>query len=106
MHAGTNPDMPRTIFKDGITTLTNLNHTSIVGIMLIVIILSLTDDGQCSIPDSLVGRMIPKHGKKSRRAKINITCQGAKQRKDPKDPKPSESKSRVKVIFRVTETRK
>ena len=46
MHAGTNPDMPRTIFKDGITKLTKLTHTYIVGIMLTVIILSLTDDGQ------------------------------------------------------------
>ena len=46
MHADTNSDMPRTIFKDGITTLTKLTHTYIVGIMLTVIILSLTDDGQ------------------------------------------------------------
>ncbi len=42
--AGTNPDMPRTLFKDGICTLTKLSH--VVGIVLVVTIMSLTDDGR------------------------------------------------------------
>ena len=46
MTAGTNPEMPRTLFKDGITRLTKLAHTHYVGILLVVTILSLTDDGK------------------------------------------------------------
>ena len=46
MTAGTNPDMPRTLFKDGVTRLTKLAHTHYVGILLVVTILSMTDDGK------------------------------------------------------------
>ena len=40
--AGTATDMPRLLFKDGITTITNVTASTNVGIM---VILSLTDKG-------------------------------------------------------------
>jgi len=46
MHASTNLDMLKTIFKNGVTTLIKLTHISIVYMMLTGIILLLTDDGQ------------------------------------------------------------
>ena len=65
---------------------------------------------ECSIPDSSVGRMIPKHGKNRDVLKSILRVKAQNKEKIQKiqnqDPKLSESKSRVKVIFRVTETRK
>ena len=46
LHSGTNKTMPRTLFKDGVTKLTQINHTYCVGIMLVLVIMTLTDDGK------------------------------------------------------------
>ena len=43
--AGTATDMPRLLFKDGITSITNVTASTNVGIMFLVVILSLTDKG-------------------------------------------------------------
>ena len=44
-NAGTLPDMPRLIWKDGITSLTDLSAKYKVGIMFTVIVVSLQDEG-------------------------------------------------------------
>ena len=38
--------MPRLLFKDGATRLTQISHTHIVGMMLTILIISLTDEGK------------------------------------------------------------
>ena len=38
-------DMPRLLFKDGVTTITNVTASTNVGIMFTIIVLSLTDKG-------------------------------------------------------------
>ena len=46
LSAGTNKEMPRLLFKDGATKLTQISHTHIVGMMLTILIISLTDEGK------------------------------------------------------------
>ena len=43
--AGTAADMPRLLFKDGVTTITNITASTNVGIMFAIIVLSITDKG-------------------------------------------------------------
>ena len=43
---GTTKDMPRLLWKDGITSLTNLTASDKVGIFLTVVVLALTDQGK------------------------------------------------------------
>ena len=43
--AGTAMDMPRLLFKDGVTTITNITASTNVGIMFTIIVLSLTSKG-------------------------------------------------------------
>ena len=43
--AGTASDMPRLLFKDGVTTITNVTASTNVGIMFTIVLLSLTDKG-------------------------------------------------------------
>ena len=46
MTSGSNKDMPRLLFKDGISSLKQISATYTVGIFLCVVILTLTDDGK------------------------------------------------------------
>ena len=46
LSSGSNKAMPRLLFKDGITCLTKIASSYIVGIMLSVVVISLTDDGK------------------------------------------------------------
>ena len=41
--AGTASDMPRLLFKDGVTTITNVTASTNVGIMFTIVMLLLTD---------------------------------------------------------------
>jgi hypothetical protein len=46
MTSGTNPEMPRVLFKDGVTQLTKLSHSHVVGMMLSIVMISLTTAGE------------------------------------------------------------
>lgn len=46
MDSGGNKDMPRLLFKDGVSSLEKLSKSYIVGIMLSIVVVSLTDDGK------------------------------------------------------------
>ena len=43
---GSNKSMPRTLFNEGVTSLAKMAHSYYVGVMLTVLIVSLTDDGR------------------------------------------------------------
>ena len=45
LSSGADKDMPRLIFKDGITSMTDITAATKVGIMLTVVVISLTNDG-------------------------------------------------------------
>ena len=60
--AGTDADMPRLRWKDGISVLTDLTSSQIVGVLFTLVILSLTSDGR----EHLGKAMVPKK-QKSRR---------------------------------------
>jgi hypothetical protein len=44
--AGTASNMPRLLFKDGVTTITNVTASTNVGIKFTIVVLSLTDKGE------------------------------------------------------------
>jgi hypothetical protein len=46
MTSGCNKAMPRLLFKDGVTSLTKLPSAHVIGILLAVVVVSLTDDGK------------------------------------------------------------
>jgi len=46
LHAGSNKDLPRTLFKDGVTSLSKISHSYVVGMMLTIAIITLRDDGK------------------------------------------------------------
>ena len=46
LHAGSDKDLPRTLFKDGVTSITKISHSYIVGMMLTIVIITLRDDGK------------------------------------------------------------
>jgi hypothetical protein len=45
MASGSNKAMPRILFKDGVTSLAKLPSSHAIGILLTIVIVSLTDDG-------------------------------------------------------------
>jgi hypothetical protein len=45
MTSGSNKAMPRILFKDGVTSLAKLPSSHVIGILLTIVIVSLTDDG-------------------------------------------------------------
>jgi hypothetical protein len=46
LHAGSDKDLPRTLFKDGVTSLSKISHSYVVGMMLTIVIITLRDDGK------------------------------------------------------------
>ena len=61
MTSGSNKDMPRLLFKDGISSLKQISGTYTVGILLCVVILTLTDDGKAFLKQPLKLNMARKH---------------------------------------------
>ena len=54
MTSGGNKAMPRMLFKDGVTSLEALTKSHIIGILLTIIAVSLTDDGKALLEEVLV----------------------------------------------------
>ena len=49
---GSNKNMPRTLFNEGVTSLTKMSHSYYVGVMLTVLIVSMTDDGAALLKEA------------------------------------------------------
>jgi hypothetical protein len=45
MTSGSNKEMPRILFKDGVTSLAKLPSSHVIGILLTIVLVSLADDG-------------------------------------------------------------
>jgi hypothetical protein len=51
MTSGSNKAMPSLLFKDGVTSFTKLPSAHVIGILLAVVVLSLTDDGKALLKE-------------------------------------------------------
>ena len=66
VHAGTKTNMPRTLFKDGVSNLSKMPCRHFVGMMLSILMYSLTDDGKAFFIDHFAHKHGPRANKRYR----------------------------------------